>query len=49
MQWICLGVGLGLYLLAGLNLMLFLKWKKKEEIEEQVQSNDIVREVLYDN
>jgi hypothetical protein len=48
LRWITLGVGLFLILLSGLNIMCFLKYKKKEESEGQVASNDIVREVLYD-
>eukprot|EP00347_Sterkiella_histriomuscorum_P006950 403350818 len=48
-QWICLGVGLGLYVLSGINILFFLKYKKQEEINEQVAANEIVRDVHYDN
>ncbi|CDW86525.1 UNKNOWN [Stylonychia lemnae] len=49
LKWACLGVGLGLYLLAIIFFVFFLRYKQKEEVLAQVQSNEIVREVQYNN
>jgi hypothetical protein len=43
-----LGVGGGLLVIALIFLGLFAKQKKQEEVSEQVESRDIVREGLYE-
>ena len=49
LRWVTLGVGIALFILSGINSLLFLKYKQQEDINAQVASDVIVREVEYVN
>jgi hypothetical protein len=48
LRWITLGVGVALSVISIINLLLFFKQKRQEEIFAAVESNEVHREILFD-